>query len=73
MAVPMTRSVSDPIHERNLRKYMAPPLGSVVLLGEQVTARLVIASVAILGDIAFVALAGNRAAKPDSSVQARRP
>lgn len=48
-------------------------LGGVVFLGEQLTARLVIASLAILGGIALVALAGNGAVKPDNPVQARRP
>lgn len=48
-------------------------LGGVVFLGEQLTARLVIASLAILGGIALVVLAGNRAVTPNNSVQARRP
>lgn len=48
-------------------------LGGVVFLGEQLTARLVIASLAILGGIALVVLVGNRAVTPNNSVQARRP
>lgn len=39
-------------------------LGGVVFLGEQLTARLVIASLAILGGIALVVLVGNRPVKP---------
>lgn len=45
-------------------------LGGVVFLGEQLTARLVIASLAILGGIALVVLVGNRAVTPNHSVQA---
>jgi drug/metabolite transporter (DMT)-like permease len=48
-------------------------LGGVVFLGEQLTARLVVASLAILGGIALVVLVGNRAVTPNHSVQARRP
>lgn len=48
-------------------------LGGVVFLGEQLTARLVIASLAILGGIALVILVGNRAVKPNNPPQAPRP
>jgi drug/metabolite transporter (DMT)-like permease len=48
-------------------------LGSVVFLGEHVTLRLAIATVAIIGGIALVVLAGKHAAPPGNSPPARRP
>lgn len=47
-------------------------LGGVMFLGEQLTIRLLLASVAVIGGIALVVLTGKRVAASGDALQSRR-